>query len=268
MHYPLEEAGVWTDCVYLRKPVIHNDYASLQHRKGLPAGHAEVVRELVVPTLRNERVVAILGVGNKPSNYQENDVELVAYIADLVWSIVEQKRANEQIRQLNAKFERLAMVDELTDLPNRRAFFANGAKEISRVERYRTPLSLLMLDLDEFKEINDTYGHESGDLALKAFAHLLVENLRESDVAARMGGEEFSVLLPDTEIENAIILAERIRAAIEDENFWIQEDLIHLTASIGVAAFNTEAASLEAMIKQADDHMYRAKQQGRNRVVY
>lgn len=268
MHYPISEAGVWTDCIHQRMPVIHNDYASLPHRKGLPEGHAKIVRELVVPTLRNEKVVAILGVGNKTSDYQDGDVELVAYIADLVWSIVEQKRADEEIRQLNARFERLAMADELTNLPNRRAFFTTATKEISRVERYQTPLSLLMLDLDDFKEINDTYGHEAGDLALQAFAHLLVENVRESDLAARMGGEEFNVLLPDTEIENAIILAERIRAAIEAKKFQVQGRAIHLTVSIGVAAYDEQATSLQALIKQADDCLYRAKHGGRNRVVY
>jgi PAS domain S-box-containing protein len=88
MHYPISEAGVWVDCVEQRKPVIHNEYASLPHRKGMPEGHAEVVRELVVPTMRRDRVVSILGVGNKPVEYTEEDVELVSYIADLVWSIV------------------------------------------------------------------------------------------------------------------------------------------------------------------------------------
>ncbi|MBN1978696.1 MAG: GAF domain-containing protein [Anaerolineae bacterium] len=105
MHYSLDQAGVWVDCVYQRKPVIHNDYAALPHRKGMPPGHAEVRRELVVPTMREGRIVSILGVGNKPADYNEKDVELVAYVADIVWSIVERKRAEEQMQDYQHRLE-------------------------------------------------------------------------------------------------------------------------------------------------------------------
>jgi PAS domain S-box-containing protein len=105
MHYSIDEAGVWVDCVHQRKPVIHNDYAALPHRKGLPPGHAEVKRELVVPTMRDERIVAILGVGNKPVEYDEQDVTLVAYVADVIWSIVERKRAEEQLEAYQSQLE-------------------------------------------------------------------------------------------------------------------------------------------------------------------
>lgn len=142
MDYLLAEAGVWTDCVVQKKPVIHNDYASLPHRKGLPEGHAVVVRQLVVPILRDSQVAAILGVGNKASDYNEQDTALVAYIADLVRSIIEQKRTDERIRRLNTKLERLAMTDDLTGLMNRRAFVKNFESEAGRVERYNTPLSI------------------------------------------------------------------------------------------------------------------------------
>jgi len=97
MHYSIDEAGVWVDCVRQRKPVIHNDYAALPHRKGMPEGHAKVTRELVVPTLREGRIVSILGIGNKPSNYDEKDVELLTYVADIVWTIVERKQAQEAL---------------------------------------------------------------------------------------------------------------------------------------------------------------------------
>lgn len=99
LHYNIDQAGVWTDCVKERKPIIHNDYASLPHRKGMPEGHAQVVRELVVPTMREGHVVSILGVGNKASDYNEHDVELVEYLADVVWEIVERNQAEEKIRQ-------------------------------------------------------------------------------------------------------------------------------------------------------------------------
>ena len=98
MQYSIDEAGVWVDCIRQRKPVIHNDYAALPHRKGMPEGHAKVIRELVVPTLRAGRIVSILGIGNKPSNYDEKDVELLTYVADIVWTIVERKQAQEALR--------------------------------------------------------------------------------------------------------------------------------------------------------------------------
>ncbi|MBN1139344.1 MAG: GAF domain-containing protein [Anaerolineae bacterium] len=99
LHYGLDQAGVWVDCVYQRRPVIHNDYAALPHRKGMPPGHAEVRRELVVPIMREGRIVSILGVGNKPAEYDDRDVALVSYVADIVWTIVERKRAQEALSQ-------------------------------------------------------------------------------------------------------------------------------------------------------------------------
>ncbi len=267
MHYPIDEAGVWADCVRLRRPVIHNDYASLPRRRGLPAGHAEVVRELIVPTMRGGRVVSVLGVGNKPEDYDERDLEMVSYIADLVWTIVAQKRTEEQVLLLNSRLERLAMTDELTGLSNRRSFFIRGGEEVKKARRYHTPLALIMLDIDRFKDINDTYGHEAGDEALQCLAETLRENSREVDVAARLGGEEFCILLPNTNASDAFILAERLRLAIEGEGCFLDKQRMHLTASVGVAAFSGEMPDLDALLRSADAAMYQAKNQGRNRVV-
>ncbi len=103
-HYPIDKAGVWVDCVHQRRPVIHNDYASLPHRRGMPEGHAHVIRELVVPILRGDRIVAILGVGNKPFDYNDKDVESVAYLADVAWEIAERKRAEEALQLSEERF--------------------------------------------------------------------------------------------------------------------------------------------------------------------
>ena len=268
MHYPISEAGVWVDCVHEKKPVIHNDYASLPHRKGMPDGHAAVIRELVVPTLRDDRVVSILGVGNKSTDYDDEDVELVRYIADIVWSIIEQKQANEQIHLLNSRLERLAMTDELTGLANRRAFFQRGGEEIRRIQRYQSPLSLIMLDIDRFKDINDTYGHAAGDIVLQGIANILQANIRQIDVPARLGGEEFGILLLNTGVADAAKLAERLRLMIEKESYEYQGETMHVTVSIGVTEFGSEMLNLDAILSKADSALYLAKNQGRNRVVF
>lgn len=108
LHYPIDEAGVWVDCVRERRAVIHNDYQSLPHRQGLPEGHAPVIRELVVPILRDERIVAILGIGNKPQNYTANDAEVATYVADLAWEITERKRAEEALHLIRFTVEHVA----------------------------------------------------------------------------------------------------------------------------------------------------------------
>ncbi len=106
MHYNIEQAGVWVDCVRQRKPVIHNDYASLPGRKGLPEGHAKVIRQLVVPVIKENLIVAILGVGNKPTGYTETDVEIVSFLADVAWEIVERKKMEEALMQANDYLEK------------------------------------------------------------------------------------------------------------------------------------------------------------------
>jgi signal transduction histidine kinase len=106
LHYPISEAGVWVDCVFQGKPVIHNDYSSLPNKKGMPTGHAEVVRELVVPVIRGEKIVAILGVGNKPTDYDEKDINTVNLFADLAWDIAQRKRVEEEILILNQSLEK------------------------------------------------------------------------------------------------------------------------------------------------------------------
>lgn len=267
MHYSIDQAGVWVDCIHERKTVIHNDYASLTDKKGLPDGHSPVLRELLVPIFQQDQIVSILGVGNKPTDYDQNDAEFVEYIASLVWTIVSKKRADEKIQQLHQKLANLAMVDELTNMPNRRAFFMRGTEEVNRCKRYKTPLSMIMLDIDKFKNINDTYGHARGDNALQCMSKTLREQIREVDLPARLGGEEFGILLPNTKLEEAVIIAERIRNAVEKLNCEeVGDEIIRMTASFGVASFTEDMKSLDDLFSNADTAMYRAKNNGRNRV--
>jgi len=265
-HYPVENAGVWANGIRERRPVIYNDYPSLPGRKGMPVGHAAVRRLLVAPTFRDGKIEAVLGVGNKPSDYLWEDVALVSYVADLIWTIVEQKRSDERILELNSRLEELAMTDELTGIANRRAFFAVAERELSQAARYSSPLSFLMMDIDHFKLVNDAHGHDAGDAVLRSVAAVLRGRVRDVDLLARLGGEEFGLLMPHTRLADALVSAERIRAAVSAASCEFGGLSLGVTISIGVSARGDGAESLDSIMKGADEALYRAKGAGRDRV--
>ena len=194
-----------------------------------------------------------------------NITHLVAVNED----ITDRKAAEEKIRLLNAELEQLALTDYLTNLFNRRYFMQRGAEELKRANRNTQPLALLMLDIDEFKKVNDTYGHEAGDLALKQVALALKSSLREIDILGRMGGEEFAVLLPNTLLDNATLLAERIRQSIANIPFQMSVEalIIPITISIGVAAYTEDMSGIDDLLRNADKALYYAKNNGRNCVM-
>jgi diguanylate cyclase (GGDEF)-like protein len=164
----------------------------------------------------------------------------------------------------NQKLETLAKTDPLTGLANRRYFLEQGNTEIQRALR-TGPLSLLMLDLDHFKQVNDTWGHAVGDAVLKSFAQHAGHPLRVVDLLARIGGEEFVVLLPDTTAEGASAVAERIHEVVREQVLEMAEGRVTYTVSIGIAEFNGADDSLFELMKRADAALYQAKQSGRNR---
>jgi len=164
-----------------------------------------------------------------------------------------------------------AATDGLTGLPNRRAFVEKLDEMLHRAARFGTPVSLLMLDVDHFKKVNDTYGHPVGDQVLRRLAGLLTESIREAvDLAARFGGEEFAVLLENTSMDGALNLGERLRAGLEAETFihmeGSQATQFHVTMSIGVASY-PEAGDAMVLVGRADEALYQAKETGRNQVV-
>jgi diguanylate cyclase (GGDEF)-like protein/PAS domain S-box-containing protein len=183
--------------------------------------------------------------------------------------ITARKEAEEKIYRLNAGLEQLAMTDYLTSLYNRRYFMQRGVEEFKRTKRNKQSLALLMMDIDEFKSVNDTYGHEAGDMALQQVAAVMKASLRETDILGRMGGEEFAVLLPNTTVEDAAILAERVRNIILNASFeTVGEALtISVTICIGVAAYTNGMSSVEDLLRNADEALYEAKHSGRNRVI-
>jgi len=179
-------------------------------------------------------------------------------------------RLAKTIRELESSKKALAeqaTTDSLTKLKNRRAFFENGARALAMARRYMSDLSVILLDIDYFKKINDTYGHSVGDDALVVVAHILMEMSRAEDTVARIGGEEFAVLMPDTNRLGTAVLAERIRSAIEREQFIVGDKIVPITTSIGIATFGVDPAeSIDQLLGVADNRLYLAKNSGRNRI--
>jgi diguanylate cyclase len=157
-----------------------------------------------------------------------------------------------------------ALSDPLTGIPNRLAFDDRMKREFARWKRYRGALTLMILDVDHFKNINDSYGHKAGDKALKLIAVVLQQNLRETDFLARYGGEEFIVLLPETPLERVAPVAEKLRRAIEASDFHHRGERVPITLSGGYAQFAGEDTP-EVVFQKADEALYRAKSEGRNR---
>ena len=168
-----------------------------------------------------------------------------------------------KLQQRTEKFKKRANIDALTQVFSRQKFNSLYEVEFSRSIRYINPLTILFIDIDHFKEINDTYGHDIGDLSLKTFASIISNNIRKNDVFARWGGEEFILMLPQTDVNDGYKLAEKIRKAIFTHNF---EGINTLTCSIGLSMLN-KGDNSEIIIKRADTALYKAKNGGRNRTI-
>ena len=162
------------------------------------------------------------------------------------------------------KYEKLSAEDPLTGIFNRRAFMHALEREILQAKKSANPLSLLVLDIDRFKQINDTFGHETGDLILQHFVQRIKELIRNNDILARIGGEEFALLLPNTSIEGARTLAEKIVNEIAVLDLSTVAPELKMTVSIGIAVYRKEI-SAKTLLREADKHLYEAKHAGRNR---
>lgn len=164
------------------------------------------------------------------------------------------------------KLMALNMIDALTGVNNRRSLETHLKEELERHKRYGHPLSLIMFDIDHFKHVNDTYGHQCGDYVLQMIAELIVSSIRSEDILARYGGEEFCCILPETPIAAAMVLAERFRKKIADHVFEYEKDRIRVTISLGVSAMSPKIKTCDMLLKNADDGLYTAKNRGRNQM--
>jgi diguanylate cyclase (GGDEF)-like protein len=170
-------------------------------------------------------------------------------------------------RYTHEELERRAYSDYLTGLANRRYFIEQAENELARTLRYNGKLSVLMLDIDHFKKVNDTYGHKVGDLVLKQLAEVCRSSLRDVDLVGRIGGEEFAVLLPETASAQAMEAAERLRAAFASAQVTVSSGPpLRFTSSFGVVSLSEKNITIDTLLNRADQALYRAKEAGRNRV--
>ena len=172
-----------------------------------------------------------------------------------------------RIKKLYSKTKHLAITDFLTQIYNRRQFDITIEHEFARATRYITPLTLCLIDIDYFKNVNDTYGHKVGDDVLCSIAALIKKMFRKSDYVFRYGGEEFMIILPETNVNNAFIPIERLRKEIEKFEFQANTQKFNVTASFGLADNCVDAITFEQLIKNTDIALYKAKNSGRNKVV-
>jgi diguanylate cyclase (GGDEF)-like protein len=173
---------------------------------------------------------------------------------------------NVELERLNAEVRRLAIVDELTQVYNRRGFFEMGNREVERAKRFGKPLSAIMFDIDHFRSFNNTYGHAIGDRVLTEVAARCSRQLRKVDIFGRYGGEEFVVLLPETKIADAAVAAEHLRHHTAYEPVSTEQGLLTVTISLGIAVLKNNTTGLEELLERADQALYKAKTSGRNRV--
>jgi diguanylate cyclase (GGDEF)-like protein len=203
----------------------------------------------------------------KPYNFQELEARVRAMlrIKDLQDQL---DRQNRELEDANVRLKKLSITDGLTELFNHRHVHQLLREEFERSDRSGEPVAVAMLDLDRFKQVNDTYGHPTGDVILYETARILRETAREIDMVGRYGGEEFIVILPNTDEGEAARFAERVRERVEEYLFRDEANEIRMTTSAGVACFPAPGVDTpESLLKRADDALYHAKESGRNRVV-
>ena len=224
------------------------------HDPSYAAGYSEGDSELYIPVSKGGVALALLVARGHDRAKPGEEIYLVEVMAGHIAVAFE-----------NARLYSLAITDELTHLNTRRHFEYCIGKKFSQCQEEGGHLTLLILDVDNFKGVNDTYGHPAGDAVLKLVSARIYETIRENDLAFRYGGEEFAVLLAETPVEGAVEVAERVRLAIAEAVF--EEDALHVTISIGAAETPLHASSIEDLVKKADKALYEAKKTGKNKVV-
>lgn len=236
--------------------------------RGQPHGHPAINNFLGIPLRFNGEAVGMIAMGNRDGGYGAEQIELLAPFATVLGTMIRARQLEEQRAQAEAALLREATHDALTGLANRKLFFSMADSLFEQAQRYGQAVSLAVMDIDFFKMVNDLHGHQAGDKVLQVFAQTLSDALRQSDVHARVGGEEFALLLTQTDEEDAFSALERFRASLEALQIPLADGtLLQITVSIGCCDFFTGLQGVDPWFNLADRALYNAKAQGRNRVV-
>jgi diguanylate cyclase (GGDEF)-like protein/PAS domain S-box-containing protein len=238
---------------------LHADPANLT---GISPEGQDIQSAIVAPLVIKGVVLGAVSLeSTKIAAFNESDLRLLVSFAATATAAIQNAR-------LHSEVQKLAITDALTGLYNRRGLFELGQREVERSRRYKRPLVAIMMDIDHFKFINDYYGHTVGDQVLQAVAKRCSDNLRRIDILGRLGGDEFTFLLPETDMFTASHVAERVRLTVAERPVVTEETPISISVSLGVARATSATPDLEVLISRADAAMYVAKREGRNRVEY
>jgi len=260
--------GISGEVIHTGKPVMVTDLRIAGRKAAPPERRYKTNSFISYPIMIGGRKVGVLNVTDKSGGgvYDEVDLSLLQIIGPQVALALERAEWQERATE----FQLMSITDSLTGLTNRRYLEERLAEELNRSKRYEYPMSFLMIDIDDFKAYNDTNGHQAGDVALQITAHCLKGALRAVDVASRYGGEEFCILLPQTGVAEAGVIAERIRQRVSTTEFphGKAQALGHVTISVGVSTFTKNIDSPENIIAAADRALYQAKRQGKDRIEF
>ena len=259
-------AGLYAFAFQKRKPAIISDYQQYSDRY-----YRFVPNEVQNPSIRSLIIFPIIDDEQRCRglfSIESNEPNIFFADTEQTLTTLIENASVAFIRAiLYQHMERLATTDGLTNLNNHRHFQELLAREIERSRRYNRPLSLLLMDIDHFKSFNDTYGHPVGDLVLKEISQCIRESIRQNDTPARYGGEEFVVIIPESNEQGAMVIAERIRSTIENHTIISLDRKLKVTVSIGCSTFPEKAPTQQELIDTADKALYYAKENGRNRVI-